>query len=654
MMNVLTRGFSNYRNNYNAKESILSAANVNVNMFGKLFARPVKGEIYAGILIVNQVDTPKGIRNVMYVTTTSNNVYAFDADDPDDNEPIWQINLGPNAPISDNQFGNLCTEGTGAFTDFLWEVGIISTPVIDELSQTMFVVAMNKDSSHPFVYKHRLHALDIRTGEAKRAPVIIEGSLAGTGVGNINNRVEFQSAIQLQRTSLTLHQQTIIIAFAAFCDSGPYHGWVFGYDANTFQQKFIWNTSPNQQYGGIWQSGVGAAVDDSGYIYLKTGDGSFDPNEGSFGNTLVKLRIDETSNSLAVVDYFAPKYNQGGDYWDMKADFGSGGCIIPWPGSKILLCGSKHGEFFVVDQDNLGKLNMTADNVIQSWEGAQGWEMGPQVFWSDQDFSYIWTEFDRMKQFKFYRNGNRGLFDTTPYALSSMNAKSGGMIALSSSDNSLENGIVWATHAIENQGTPKPGMLRVFSAKNIATEIYNSNQNEPRDELGYYAKFNQPVPVNGRVYVATFAADSNVNCFATVYGHLKPRIVNMFPNEATLQLNGRSSVSLTVRATGFKGLTYQWYMNNEPMQGQTNQVLEVVNLRSNSNFFCRVTNQYGSTDSKIVAILKQPDIAPQQSNPIPEKSTLIIPSKSSNGTSSITWKSTLLFTLLLFILQLLL
>ncbi len=136
----------------------------------------------------------------------------------------------------------------------LHRLGIISTPVIDLGTQTMYVVAMNKDSSNPFIYKHRLHALNIRTGEAKRPAVVIEGSVQGTGLGSNNGIVEFQSAIQLQRVSLTLHQGVIIIAFTAFCDTGPYHGWVFEYDANSLQRRFIWNNSPNEDYGGIWQS----------------------------------------------------------------------------------------------------------------------------------------------------------------------------------------------------------------------------------------------------------------------------------------------------------------------------------------------------------------------------------------------------------------
>ncbi len=118
-INVLTRGLSNARNNYNGFEPELAPSNVNVNTFGKIFNRQVKGEIYAGILLVNRVDTRKGIRNIMYVATTPNNVYAFDADDPDDNEPIWQVNLDPSCPISDNQFGNECVLHFGAYIDLV-------------------------------------------------------------------------------------------------------------------------------------------------------------------------------------------------------------------------------------------------------------------------------------------------------------------------------------------------------------------------------------------------------------------------------------------------------------------------------------------------------------------------------------------------------
>src|SRR5260370_28913343 len=84
------------RTGANLNETVLNTSNVNVNNFGKLFTRPVDGQIYAQPLYVPNVSIPgKGVHNVIYVCTQHNSVYAFDADIPSASTPFWQVNLGP-------------------------------------------------------------------------------------------------------------------------------------------------------------------------------------------------------------------------------------------------------------------------------------------------------------------------------------------------------------------------------------------------------------------------------------------------------------------------------------------------------------------------------------------------------------------------------
>ncbi|MBV9865196.1 MAG: hypothetical protein JO316_07580, partial [Abitibacteriaceae bacterium] len=89
-VSVLTQRYDNGRSGANLAETTLNTSNVNVFSFGKLFTRPVDGQIYAQPLCVANVAIPnQGTHNVVYVATEHNSVYAFDADDPNASAPLW-------------------------------------------------------------------------------------------------------------------------------------------------------------------------------------------------------------------------------------------------------------------------------------------------------------------------------------------------------------------------------------------------------------------------------------------------------------------------------------------------------------------------------------------------------------------------------------
>ena len=117
--------------------------------------------------------------NVIYTATMQNIVYAFDADDPAQSEPLWKVNLG--TPFTKNVFFDI----PGG------EVGILSTPVIDLKSQTIYLVSRNQENNEG-IYK--LNALNMLTGEARTgSPVIIDLSLPGTGLTSVNGIVRLDN-----------------------------------------------------------------------------------------------------------------------------------------------------------------------------------------------------------------------------------------------------------------------------------------------------------------------------------------------------------------------------------------------------------------------------------------------------------------------------
>src|SRR5207248_3569786 len=104
--------------------------------FRRLFERDVDGSAYAQVLYVRDVAiAPRSTKNLFVVATSTNYVYAFDADDHSTNPntpAVWTASLGPTRLLNNTE---MCPETIGT-------VGITSTPVIDVAAQRIFVLAM--------------------------------------------------------------------------------------------------------------------------------------------------------------------------------------------------------------------------------------------------------------------------------------------------------------------------------------------------------------------------------------------------------------------------------------------------------------------------------------------------------------------------------
>src|SRR6266436_1058504 len=113
----------------------------------------------------------KGIYNVIYVVIEHNSLYTFDTDDNSNpnTTTLWQTSfINPDARITTIPNSDVDT------TDITPEVGITSTPVIDPVTSTIYVIVKTKEPGPAYV--QRLHALDLGTGAERtnfNSPIVI-------------------------------------------------------------------------------------------------------------------------------------------------------------------------------------------------------------------------------------------------------------------------------------------------------------------------------------------------------------------------------------------------------------------------------------------------------------------------------------------------
>jgi len=87
-IDVPTNRYDGGRSGVNLRETTLTAANVNVKHFGKLYSYPVDGSVYAQPLYLANVTIAGAVHNVVYIATMKDKVYAFDADSASPS-PLW-------------------------------------------------------------------------------------------------------------------------------------------------------------------------------------------------------------------------------------------------------------------------------------------------------------------------------------------------------------------------------------------------------------------------------------------------------------------------------------------------------------------------------------------------------------------------------------
>ena len=501
---IYTNKYDNSRDGLNSQETVLTPQNVNVNTFGKLsFSYKTDGQVQAQPLYVANVYIPHpqhgsaGYYNVVYFATANDSVYAYDADGKVTGT-LWKdsfIDPPSVVPVPGN-----CVAANVSI------IGITPTPVIDPSTNTMYLEARTLEGQTTAcsgTYVHRLHALDITTGDEKfGGPVEIQASVPGTGEGSSKGTLTFDPQKENSRPGMLLSQSSVdknsvvYIATASNTDWMPYHGWLLGYDSQTLAQKYVYCSTPNGTAGGIWQMGGGLAADSNGNIFVQTGNGTYDKNS-DYGSSVLKLTPSTTGLTLA--DSYTPSNYSTLNRQDW--DISSGGLLLlpdqSGANPHLMVGGGKEGTIYLINRDNLGGYHSSSNNIVQYIVGAikasvkGGTDNG---IWNTASYFngnvYIFGQNDYPKMFTL----KNGLLPTTPTSTAKTSMRGPDAII---SANGTTNGIVWTLQY--DVSTPT---LWALNPSDLTKEYYDTNQDSKRDKVASkkISRVN-PTIANGRVYV---------------------------------------------------------------------------------------------------------------------------------------------------------
>jgi hypothetical protein len=483
---VFTYHNDNARTGQNVQEYALTPSTVNSSTFGALFSCAVDGYLYATPLYVAGLNVGGQTRNVVYVATEHDSVYAFDADSPVC-VGLWQVSFLSTGVTT------VSPADVSEPNDLVPEIGITSTPVIDPSTKTIYVMAKTKEtvgtgcSTTSPCFVHRLHALDLITGAEKfGGPVVVTGP-------------NFDPLTHLQRPALLLNNGTVYVAIGSHGDNGIWQGWMMAYTASTLAQQWVYHTSDpttGNNGGAIWGSGNGPAADSGGNIYVETGNGVFD-GSNNFSDSVLKISPQGTR-----ADYFTP-FDQG-IMQTNDIDLGSSNPII-LPDSvgstahpHLLIAMGKVGVIYLLDQTSMGGFNSASNQDVEevtisfNTSSAINGFYGQPAYWNGNLYAIVVG--DSLRQFTI----SNGSISSASSSHSGNTFTFRGATPVVSAAGTA-NGIVWVADITAYQSNGAT-ILDAYDANNVSVRLYTS----PSSGAGAAApatKFTVPTVANGKVYV---------------------------------------------------------------------------------------------------------------------------------------------------------
>jgi outer membrane protein assembly factor BamB len=453
--------------------------------------------------------------NVLFACSMANSIYAFDADTGHIIAP-YPISLGPAIPNS-----NTLVMEDMAFWGINDQWGILSTPVIDGDTKTMYVVNWTTEPDGLRVF--HMNGIDLATGLPRHPPQAIQ---ADYGLGA--HYTAFDHNMQKQRAALLLcplpqtdgtpAKKVIYMACGEIQEGmAAHHGWVVAFDPDTLKSTASWCVTPTGQGGGIWMAGQGPSCDAHGDLYVMTSNGDFNDTPGpngalynpksNYSECFVKLHYSPPTpkgndGTLVVIDWWCPfrdadrRVVDGYDFHDQ--DLGSSGAVLP-AGTDLLLGAGKDGILYIFNRNHLGrafqdysflKQNPPAFITYDPPPGASSTGNldffaadnkthhlhGTPVVWKSPGEGWLlfdWGENDYLRGWNLDavagRVSLRGKGAEIATADGPHGGMPGGMLSLSANGDIPHTGILWATTPIHEDSSRYvgAGILRAYDATQL-------------------------------------------------------------------------------------------------------------------------------------------------------------------------------------------
>jgi outer membrane protein assembly factor BamB len=491
--NWLMDGYDKERTSWQRHETLLSADTVGgMKLLWKLKLdnQPRQMHNLFPALIVGDVQTARGRRELAIVAGVSDNIYGIDVEQ---GTQIWK-----------RHFDSTFDESGAPRVYVLCPGGLTATPVV------VPAATPGKYTVYAISWDGRLRTLDAATGEETSPP---EPFLPPNG----------------KPYGLNYLDNVIYTTTAQGCGGNP--NQFYSYDLAT---KKVGSFDPGS--GGLWPR-LGPSIGKDGRVYAGSGDGDYFPEQRIFGQAIIAAKQNPATKAMEMQDWFAP----ANAFWLRKRDLDMNvtGPVFEYQGREYTAQSSKECRIWLLDTSALGgedhrtpvfQTPLVCNEEVQ-FASAGVW--GALATWEDKDGTrYVLMPFWGPKHPKFKAPIEHGEVVQGAVAAFKVETRPAGVQLtpvwlsrnmVNADPVVIANGVVFAYGNGEDtaQASVDIGLAYNTAANRIARSthatLYALDGRTGRelwssgDQIATFNHFTSISVANGRVYIGTF--DGTLYCF---------------------------------------------------------------------------------------------------------------------------------------------